>query len=78
MRLFCLKHAQIRGDLPELLVMSAFSELVGGATVNREIPEELIGPMFKAGAVKLDEAEAYLLDGKFLGKETAKSKTTIA
>ena len=78
MRLFFLKHAQIGGDLLELLVMPAFSELVGGATVNREIPEELIGPMFKAGAVKLDEAEAYLLDGKFLGKETAKSKTTIA
>jgi len=54
--------------LPELLVVPAFSELVGGAALNRGMPRELIGPMFKAGAVKLDEAEAYLLDGTFLGK----------
>ncbi len=59
---------QIDHKLPELLVMPAFSELVGGAAVNRRIPKELIGPMFKAGAVKLDEAEAYLLDGTFLGR----------
>ena len=59
---------QIEGELPELLVMPAFSELVGGAAVNRGIPKELIGPMFKAGVVKLDEAEAYLLDGTFLGE----------
>lgn len=56
------------GELPELLVMPAFSELVGGAAVNRGIPKELIGPMFKAGAVDLDKAEAYLLDGTFLGR----------
>ncbi len=59
---------QITGELPELLVMPAFSELVGGAAVNRKMPKELIGPMFKAGAVKLEKAEAYLLDGTFLGK----------
>ncbi len=59
---------QIKGELPELLVMPAFNELVGGAAVNRRIPKELIGPMFKAGAVKLEKAEAYLLDGTFLGE----------
>jgi putative SbcD/Mre11-related phosphoesterase len=59
---------QIDGELPELLVMPAFSELVGGTAVNRWIPKELIGPIFKAGLVKLDEAEAYLLDGTFLGE----------
>jgi len=61
-------RGQIDGELPELLVMPAFSELVGGAAVNRGIPKELIGPIFKAGAVKLDKAEAYLLDGTFLGE----------
>lgn len=61
-------QAHIKGTTPKLLVMPAFGELVGGAAVNREIPEELIGPMFKAGAVRLEEAEAYLLDGTFLGK----------
>jgi len=53
---------------PTLLVMPAFSELVGGVAVNRGMPKEMIGPMFRTGAVKLDEAEAYLLDGTFLGK----------
>jgi len=53
---------------PEILIVPAFSELVGGAAVNRSMPKELIGPMFRAGGVKLDEAEAYLLDGTFLGK----------
>lgn len=61
-------RGQIKGELPELLVMPAFSELVGGAAVNRGIPKKYIGPMFKAGAVKLEKAEAYLLDGTFLGK----------
>ena len=59
---------QIESEPPELLVIPAFSELVGGAAVNRGMPKELIGPIFKSGAVKLDEAEAYLLDGTFLGK----------
>lgn len=59
---------QIEDQPPELLVMPAFSELVGGAAVNRRIPKELIGPIFKAGVVKLDETEAYLLDGTFLGE----------
>ncbi len=59
---------QINGELPELLVMPAFNELVGGAAVNRRIPKELIGPMFKAGAVELEKAEAYLLNGTFLGE----------
>lgn len=58
---------RIRGDLPELIVMPAFGELVGGAAVNREMPQELIGPMFKAGTVRIDEAEAHLLDGTYLG-----------
>ncbi|MGC8816989.1 MAG: metallophosphoesterase [Candidatus Hadarchaeum sp.] len=54
--------------LPKLIVVPAFSELVGGAVLNRDLPKELIGPLFRSGAVKLDEAEAYLLDGTFLGK----------
>ena len=57
----------IEGEGPEILVMPAFSELIGGAAVNRTVPEELLGPMFKAGAVLFDEAEVSLLDGTFLG-----------
>ncbi len=58
----------IKQSMPYLLVVPAFNELIGGAAVNRNISRELIGPMFKSGAVKIDEAEAYLLDGTFLGK----------
>ncbi len=64
----------LKAKTPELLVVPAFSELVGGAAVNHRIPRELIGPMFKAGAVRLEEAEAYLLDGTFLGKISALRK----
>jgi putative SbcD/Mre11-related phosphoesterase len=65
---FPKKLQSLKGPLPEILVMPAFGELVGGAAVNRGIPEELIGPMFRAGAVKIDQAEAHLLDGTFLGE----------
>ncbi|MEM4188358.1 MAG: metallophosphoesterase [Candidatus Hadarchaeum sp.] len=66
----------VKQKLPELIVVPAFNELVGGAAMNRSLPRELIGPIFRSGTVKLDEAEAYLLDGAFLGKiKTLKEKT---
>lgn len=52
---------------PELLVMPAFSEVVGRSVINRAMPEELLGPIFKAGAARVEEAEVYMLDGTFLG-----------
>lgn len=61
-------QAEIEGEGPQVLVTPAFSELISGAAVNRAMPEELLGPIFKAGAAKLDEAEVYLLDGTFLGE----------
>jgi len=54
-------------NAPELLVMPAFSELVGGAAVNRTVPKELIGPIFRWGAAHIEDAEVYLLDGTCLG-----------
>jgi len=58
----------IHGKPPDVLVMPAFGGLVGGIAMNRTLPREPIGPLFKSGAVKLDDAEAYMLDGTFLGK----------
>jgi len=55
-------------NAPELLVMPAFSELVGGAAVNRTMPKELIGPIFRSKVAVIDDAEVYLLDGTCLGK----------
>jgi len=54
-------------NVPELLVMPAFGELVGGAAVNQAVPKELIGPIFKSGAARIEDAEVYLLDGTCLG-----------
>ena len=59
---------KVEGEGPEVIVVPAFSELIGGSPVNREIPEKLLGPMFEADAVDLDGAEIFLLDGTFLGK----------
>ncbi len=58
----------LRSSPPELIVMPAFGELVSGAPVNRVMPEELIGPLFKSGAADLQDAEVYMLDGTYLGK----------
>jgi len=56
------------GKDQKLIVMPAFGEMVGGAPVNRKMPEELIGPIFRSGAADVREAEVYLLDGTPLGK----------
>jgi len=52
----------------ELIVMPAFGELVGGYAVNGPSSEELLGPLFRCGAVRLEEMEAFLLDGTYLGR----------
>ncbi|MEW6222013.1 MAG: metallophosphoesterase [Candidatus Hadarchaeota archaeon] len=59
---------------PELLLVPAFGELVGGAPVNRKVPTELIGPIFRAGAARLEDGEIYLLNGTFLGTVKASRK----
>lgn len=52
-------------QLKDCIIMPAFNELVGGIAFNKEM--RLLGPYLK-GIVKLEEAEAYLLDGAHLGK----------
>lgn len=59
---------EVEEDGPEVIVVPAFSELVGGGSINRKVPDKLLGPMFESGAVDLDGADIYLLDGTFLGK----------
>jgi hypothetical protein len=53
---------------PELIVMPMFNDLLGGLPVNSESPESLLGPLFRGGIVDMDEFDAYLLDGSYLGK----------
>lgn len=59
---------EVSGEDPEVMVIPAFNRLVGGGAVNDKIPEDLLGPIFNAGAINLDEAKIYLIDGTFLGK----------
>ena len=55
--------------------MPSFNDFLGGQAINRRIVggskesrAEYIGPVLRSGAVDLDNAEVYLLDGTFLGK----------
>jgi len=52
---------------PKLIIMPAFNEILGGLPINLEKPSELLGPILRSKAVNIDNAEAYLIDGTFLG-----------
>jgi putative SbcD/Mre11-related phosphoesterase len=52
----------------KVVVLPAFGELVGGCAVNGPSCEELLGPLFRCGAVGREEMEAFLLDGTYLGR----------
>ncbi len=51
-----------------VIVLPAFGELVGGYAVNGPSSEELLGPLFRCGAARMEEMEAFLLDGTYLGR----------
>jgi putative SbcD/Mre11-related phosphoesterase len=51
---------------PRLIIMPAFNDLIGGLSVNR-VEKRLMGVLLRSGAVTLDDCEAYLLDGTFIG-----------
>ena len=52
----------------KVIVMPAFSSLVGGAAVNRASGAQLLGPLFKNEMFKIDGAQVYLLNGVCLGR----------
>lgn len=52
---------------PELFIMPAFNELCGGVPFNESTQEDLLGPVFSSGGIKLENVEIYLLDGTRLG-----------
>ncbi|MDH5794481.1 MAG: metallophosphoesterase [Candidatus Bathyarchaeota archaeon] len=57
----------------KLLIMPSFNDFLGGQAVNRSTITRrrrfrgFIGPVLRSGSVYLEKAEAYLLDGTFLG-----------
>ena len=56
-----------------LIIMPSFNDFLGGQAINRSKItrhrrfREFIGPVLRSGSVNLEKAEAYLLDGTFLG-----------
>ena len=53
---------------PQMVIMPTFNDLMGGLPVNEEAPKSLLGPLFRSGAVDVEDFDVYLLDGAFLGK----------
>lgn len=59
-----------RKNLPEmrkLIIMPAFNDMLGGLQMNGKPSSSLLGPLLRSGCVDIDNAEAYLLDGSYLG-----------
>jgi hypothetical protein len=69
------RHFNVGLKNPDCVIMPSFNDFLGGQAVNRRIVgglresrAEYIGPVLRSGSIDLDNAEAYLLDGTFLGK----------
>ena len=59
-----------RGVAPQggrLIIIPAFNDMLGGLQMNGKPSSKLVGPLLRSGCVDIDSAEAYLLDGSFLG-----------
>ncbi len=52
---------------PVVIIMPAFNELAGGVAFNEASYDTLVGPLFASRAIELEQAQAYLLDGTYLG-----------
>ena len=52
----------------QVVIMPTFNDLMGGLPVNAEIPKSLLGPLFRTGAIEVEDFDVYLLDGSFLGQ----------
>jgi metallophosphoesterase superfamily enzyme len=62
------EHFKVRVTTPQMVIMPTFNDLMGGLPVNAEAPKSLLGPLFRTGTVEVEDFDAYLLDGTFLGK----------
>ncbi|MEM2106093.1 MAG: metallophosphoesterase [Candidatus Bathyarchaeia archaeon] len=64
---------KIKPKTRKLFIMPSFNDSLGGKPLNEAKTrgemeaEKIVGPILRSRAVKMDEAEAYLLDGTFLG-----------
>lgn len=65
------KHYGIRPKTSQLFIMPSFNDFLGGRPLNErrlsEKGDRIVGPVLRSDAVRLGDAETYLLDGTFLG-----------
>lgn len=67
------KRYKIKPKTSQLLIMPSFNDFLGGRPLNRKRlmgdakTERIIGPVLRSEAVDMENAEAHLLDGTFLG-----------
>jgi putative SbcD/Mre11-related phosphoesterase len=70
-KLGTVKH--VRSEPLQLFIMPSFNDFLGGRPLNERRldaagqPRRAIGPILRSGAVDMETAEAYLLDGNYLG-----------
>jgi hypothetical protein len=68
-----LKYYKIRPKTSQLFIMPSFNDFLGGRPLNtrkssgKSDTERIVGPVLRSKAVDMENAEAYLLDGTFLG-----------
>jgi metallophosphoesterase superfamily enzyme len=67
------KHYELKPGSSQLFIMPSFNDFLGGKPLNerrhfRKTEREMVtGPVLRTAAVDMNDAEAYLLDGTFLG-----------
>lgn len=67
------KNYRIKPRTSQLFIMPSFNDFLGGRPLNerrlmkKSDPEMVVGPVLRSEAVDMKNAEAYLLDGTFLG-----------
>lgn len=66
-----MKHFCVKSRVEQLFIMPSFNDFLGGRPLNvtrgHARTEMTLGPILRSGAVNLEEADIYLLDGTFLG-----------
>ncbi len=61
------RYNELNWNNPELIVQPAYNELVGGVAFNSS-EENFLGPLFKSGAVNIENMTSTLIDGTYIGK----------
>jgi putative SbcD/Mre11-related phosphoesterase len=68
-----VKRYHIKLKTSQLFIMPSFNDFLGGIPLNERKKggngknEKIVGPVLRAEAVDMENAETYLLDGTFLG-----------